>query len=65
MTDTLYLVVTTERAHCIHCCMYFTLILLLSDMRTLCVLDHLIYIYIYIYIYIRYVYITYIQYIYI
>ena len=43
------IVVITGRAHCFHDNIYITLILLLWDLSTLCVVDHL-----YIYIYIRY-----------
>ena len=51
----------TERAHCFHDCIYIVPILLLWDLSTLCIVDHLwsqvlIYIYIYAYIYI-YIYI--------
>ena len=63
------IVVTTGRAHCFHDCIYITPILLLWDLRNLCVMfnsDHLyislcIYIFticIYIYIYIMYYTIT-------
>ena len=48
-------VVITGRVHCFHDCIWITLILLLWDLSTLCVVDHLwplIYKYIYIYIYI-------------
>ena len=49
-------VVITGRAHCFHDSMYITLVLLLWDLNTLCVVDHLwplIYIYTYIYTYIH------------
>ena len=60
------IVVVTGRAHCFHECIYFTPILFLWDLSTLCVVDHswpLIYlymttIYIYIYIYIHMVFTT-------
>ena len=35
------IVVTTRRAHCFHDCIYITLILLLWNLNTLCVVDHL------------------------
>ena len=47
----------TERAHCFHDCIYIVPILLLWDLSTLCIVDHLwsqVHIYIYIYIYILY-----------
>ena len=59
--------VITGRAHCFNNNIYITFILLLWDLNTLCVVDHLwllIYIYIYIYIYIKHIiYITCIIYI--
>ena len=53
-------VVIARRAHCFHDYKYITLILLLWDFSTLCVVDHfwpLTYIYIYIYMLYIYVYI--------
>ena len=35
------IVVITGRAHCFHDCFHITPILLLSDLSTLCVVDHL------------------------
>ena len=35
------IVVITGRTHCFHDCIYITLILLLRDLSTLCVVDHL------------------------
>ena len=60
-------VAITGRANCFHDCIYITLILLLWDLSTLCVVNHLwplyTFIYIFIYMYILYIY-TYINYIY-
>ena len=57
--------VITGRAHCFNNNIYITFILLLWDLNTLCVVDHLwLLIYIYIYIYIKHIiYITCIIYI--
>ena len=58
------IVVITGRAHCFHDCIYITPILLLWDLRSLCVMfnsDHL-YIYHFVYIYSLYVYIYYVLY---
>ena len=58
------ILVMTGRAHCFHDCIYITPILLLWDLRSLCVMfnsDHL-YIYHFVYIYSLYVYIYYVLY---
>ena len=56
------IVVIPGRAHCFHDCIYITLILLLWDLSTLCVVDHL---WPLVYMYICIVYIIYSIYIYI